>query len=175
MKNKMIKYPVILGTIALIAGLLLALVYNWTAPIIEKNKNKRENAVIVEMFGDDIKINDISDTLNQSEKQTGITAALKVESKGNSYYVYKITVADSFDGDESSFVVAISSDGKVSKLKFTLAGDSYASGYASDSYASSVVGKSELTDSDVVSGATKTGSSIIESINMALDHKGRVD
>ena len=172
MKNKMIKYPVILGVIALIAGLLLALVYNITEPIIEKNKNKRENAIVIEMFGDDVKINDISNTLTKVESDKGIYAVLKVEYSGSNYYVYKVTVADAFDGDESSFVVAIDNEGKVYKLEFTSAGDSYASKYATDSYETSIKGKEELSDSDTVGGATKTGKPIIESINAAIAHKG---
>lgn len=171
--TRMIKYPLILGTIALVAGLLLALVYNITAPVIEKNKNKRENAVVVEMFGENAKITDISDSLESKDRDSGITSVLKVDSKGSKYYVYKITIKDSFDGDESSFVVAIDSLGKISKLKFTSTGDSYASKYASDSYITNIVGKNELSGSDVVSGATKTGDSIVSSINAALNHEGR--
>ena len=171
MKNKMIKYPVILGTIALIAGLLLALVYNVTAPVIEKNRNKRENAVVLEMFGDSAKIIDNSESLTKEDKDAGITSALKVNS---SYYVYKITFADSFDGDESSLVVALDSTGKIYKLKFTETGDSYASSYNTSSYESSVKGKNNLTSSDTVSGATKTGNSVVKAINAAIAHKGRV-
>lgn len=171
--NKMIKYPLILGSIALVAGLLLALVYNVTAPIIEKNKNKRENATVVEMFGENAKITDISDGLKEEDKERGITSVLKVESKGSNYYVYKITIEDSFDGDESSYVVAVDDSGKIAKLRFTSTGDNYASKYASDGFVSSIIGKSELSDSDVVSGATKTGESIIEAINAALNHEGR--
>ena len=48
-ENKLIRYPLILGIIAVIAGLLLAVVYNVTSPIIEKNANKRENDVILEV------------------------------------------------------------------------------------------------------------------------------
>lgn len=173
MKNKMVKYPLILGLIAFIAGLLLALVYNVTAPVIEKNKNKRENAIVLEMFGENAKITNISDTLNDEEKNKGIYAVLKVQSSGI-YYVYKITTADAFDGDQSTYVVAIDSNGKIHKIEFTATGDSYASGYASDDYESSIKGKTSLSDSDVVSGATKTGKPIIAAINAAISHKGRV-
>ena len=37
MKNKLIKYPLILGIVALVSGLLLALVHNITKPIIDEN------------------------------------------------------------------------------------------------------------------------------------------
>ena len=47
MKNKLIKYPLILGTVALVAGLLLALVYNVTKPVIEKNNE--EKAIVYEV------------------------------------------------------------------------------------------------------------------------------
>ena len=49
--NKMVKYPLILGLVALVAGLLLAVVYNVTKPVIDRNTMKRENAAIVEMLG----------------------------------------------------------------------------------------------------------------------------
>lgn len=173
--NKMLKYPLILGTIALVAGLILALVYNVTSPIIEKNKNKRENAVVVEMFGDDVKIEDISLTLEDDEKDIGITSVVKARDEGKLYYVYKVTFKDAFDGDESSYVLAIDNNGKIFKFKFTSTGDSYAGNYNSTSYINGLIGKNTLTENDTISGATKTGSSIIESINAAIAHKGRVD
>lgn len=175
-ENKMVKYPLILGVIALVAGLLLALVYNVTAPIIEENKMKRENAIVIEMFGENVSITDISDTLNSDEKNIGIYSSLKVKSGSKTYYVYKVTFADSFDGDESSYVVAIDSSSKIYKLRFTSTGDSYASKYASESYQNKVEGKGSLTiNSDKVSGATATGRSIVDSINATIAHKGRVD
>lgn len=175
MKNRLFKYPLLLGTVALVAGLLLALVYNVTSPIIERNKNRRENAAIVEMFGDDVKIEDISSTLNIEEKEEGIKGAVKATDNGSVYYVYKITIADSFDGDESSFVVAIDNEGKIAKIKFSVTGDSYASGYATSSYETGIKGKTNLDDSDAISGATKTGKTIIEAINVSIAHQGRVE
>ena len=171
--NKFIKYPLILGGIALVAGLLLAFVYNFTLPIIEKNANKREIAVVIEMFGENAKITYMTNTLNDSTKSKGIYSVLKVVS-GGTYYVYKISVNDSFDGDESSFVVAIDNSGKIFKMEFSQTGDSYASKYASDSYLSSIKGKTNLSDSDVVSGATKTGEPIIDAVNAAIMHKGGI-
>ena len=174
--NKMVKYPLILGVIALVAGLLLALVYNVTAPIIEENRVKRENAIVIEMFDENINISDISDTLNDEEKSFGIYSALKVKSKGKDYYVYKVTFNDTFDGDESSFVVAIDSANKIYKLRFTKTSDTYGAKYATESYQNKVEGKGGLSiNSDKVSGATATGKSVIDSINATISHKGRVD
>jgi len=48
MKNKLIKYPLILGIVALVSGLLLALVHNITKPVIEKNNE--EKAVVYEVI-----------------------------------------------------------------------------------------------------------------------------
>ena len=48
MKNKLIKYPLILGTVALVAGLLLSLVYNVTKPVIDKNNE--EKAAVYEVI-----------------------------------------------------------------------------------------------------------------------------
>ena len=107
MKNKMIKYPLILGTIALVAGLLLALVYNITAPVVEENKVKRENAIVIEIFGDDAKIEDVSSTLTNIETSEGIYSVLEVTDSGKKYYVYKVTFADAYDGDKSSYVLVM--------------------------------------------------------------------
>lgn len=171
--NKMIKYPLILGTIALIAGLLLALVYNVTAPIIERNAIKRENAIILEMFGEEADIESVSDSLEDTDKNKGINDAYIVKSGSKEYYVYKITIKDGVGTDDSSAIVALK-DGKIYTLKFTSTGDSYAEGYNSSSYASKIENKGGLTSSDVVSGATATGMYVVESINAAIAHYGRV-
>lgn len=171
MKNKMVKYPLILGLIALVAGLLLALVYNVTYPVIEENRIKRENAVVIEMFGEDASISDVSQTLTDTEKSLGVYASLKVTSKSKKYYVYKVNFEDSFDGDVSSYIVAIDSSNKIYKFKFTSAGDSYASKYSSEDYASKIEGKGSLAiNKDKVSGATATGKSIVDSINAVIEH-----
>ena len=175
MKNKMLKYPLVLGVVALVAGLLLALVYNITAPIIEENKIKRENAIIIEMFDENVSIKDISDTLNDDEKNIGIYSVMEVKSGSKTYYVYKVTFKDSFDGDESSYVLAVNSSKKIYKLKFVSTGDSYATGYATEAYAGKVEGKGSLSaSSDTISGATSTGKSIVNSVNAAIAHVGRV-
>ena len=175
MKNKMVKYPLILGTIALVAGLLLALVYNITAPVIEENKVKRENAIVIEMFGDDAKIEDISDTLTEVETKEGIYSVLKVTDSGKKYYVYKVTFADAYDGDKSSYVLTLTSAGKIYDLTFTAAGDSYASGYASEDYSEDVKGKGSLSiNADKVGGATATGKSFVASVNTAIKHQGGI-
>lgn len=175
MKNKMIKYPLILGTIALVAGLLLALVYNITAPVVEENKVKRENAIVIEIFGDDAKIEDVSSTLTNIETSEGIYSVLEVTDSGKKYYVYKVTFADAYDGDKSSYVLTLTNAGKIYDLTFTAAGDSYASGYASDDYSDGVKGKGSLNvNIDKVGGATATGKSFVASVNAAIAHQGGI-
>ena len=175
MEKKMIKYPLILGTIALVAGLLLAFVYNVTAPIIEENKVKRENEIIIKMFGEDAKIEDVSSTLTNTEKKEGIYSVLKVTDNGKKYYVYKVTFADSYDGDESSYVLTLTNTGKIYDLTFTSYGDSYASGYASEDYSEDVKGKGLLNiNVDKVAGATATGKSFVSSANAAIEHQGGI-
>lgn len=175
MKNNMIKYPLILGTIALVAGLLLAFVYNITAPIIEENKVKRENAIVIELFGDDAKIEDFSETLTDTETSLGIYSVLKVTDNGKKYYVYKVTFADSYDGDQSSYVLTLTSAAKIHDLTFISYGDNYASGYASDEYSEDVKGKGSLSiNVDKVAGATATGKSFVSSVNAAIKHQGGI-
>ena len=69
--NKMVKYPLILGLVALVAGLLLAVVYNVTKPVIDRNTMKRENAAIVEMLGSNITIYDKSSLISKEENNKG--------------------------------------------------------------------------------------------------------
>lgn len=171
--NKMVKYPLILGLVALVSGLLLALVYNITAPIIEDNTNKRENAAILEIFGEDAKIENISESLNTDDNDKGVNNAYIVKSNAKSYYVYKISVKDGVGSDDSSAVVALE-DGKIYTLKFITVGDDYAKTYDSKKYIDGIVSKDSLTNSDVVADATYTGEYLIEAINAAIAHQGRV-
>lgn len=170
--NKMIKYPLILGVVSLVAGLLLALVYNFTSPIIEKNANKRENAIILEVFGENAKIENISDSLKSEDSGKGINNVYIVESNGKEYYVYKITIEDGVHDDDSEAIIALD-NGKIHTLKFVSVGDDYAQVYNSNSYINSIKGKESLTDSDVVGGCTATGVNVVSSINAAIAHYGR--
>lgn len=172
-ENKMLRYPLILGAVALIAGLLLALVYNITAPIIEKNTNKRENAAIIEIFGENAKIENISDTIEDKDSSKGVNNAYIVKSSGKTYYVYKVTIKDGVGSDNSAAILALS-NGKIHTLKLTSVGDDYARKYNNDSYITGIKNKGSLSDSDVVSGATATGVYVVESINAAIAHYGRV-
>lgn len=172
-ENRMFKYPLVLGVVALVAGLLLALVYNITAPIIEKNKNIRENAAIVEIFGESAKIENISDTIEDKDLSKGVNNAYIVKSSGKTYYVYKITIKDGVGSDNSSAILALS-NGKVYTLKLTSVGDDYAKKYNGDSYVDGIKNKGSLEDGDVVSGATATGVYVVESVNAAIAHYGRV-
>ena len=173
MKNKMVKYPLILGVVALVAGLLLALVHNITAPVIEKNAIKRENAAILEIFGEDIELENISEDISDEEKSKGVNNAYIVESEGKEYYVYKITIKDGVHSDDSAAIVALQ-NGKIHTLKFTSVGDEYAKVYDTKSFVGSIVNKGSLSSSDVISGCTATGSNLVESVNAAIAHYGRV-
>lgn len=171
--NKMIKYPFILGLVALVAGLLLAIVYNVTKPVIDKNTMKRENAAIVEMLGDNISIEDKTSLVSKEENNKGINNYYKVTRETTIYYVYKLTVADGVGSDDSSCVVALDSNGKLYKIKFTVTGDAYAQKYADDSYLNGLNDKANLGSDDIVSGATSTGNNFISVINEAISHNGR--
>ena len=171
--NKMIKYPLILGVIALISGLLLSLVYNVTAPIIEKNAYNRETAAIIEIFGEDAEIKNVSDTLTQDDTDSGLNNVYTVNSNSKLYHVYKITVKDGVGSDDSSALVALI-NGEVHTLKFISVGDDYAKTYDSKSYIDSIVGKDSLDNSDTIGGATYTGEYLIIALNAAIAHQGRV-
>ncbi len=171
--NKMVKYPLILGLVALVAGLLLAVVYNVTKPVIDRNTMKRENAAIVEMLGSNITIDDKSSLISKEENNKGINNFYKVTSGSTTYYVYKLTVADGVGSDDSSCVLALDSSGKIYKIKFTVTGDAYAQKYVDSSYLDSKKDKSSLSSEDIVSGATSTGNNFISVVNEAISHYGR--
>lgn len=172
MKNKMIRYPLVLGLIAFVATLLLATVHHVTEPIIEENRVRRENAVIIVMFGEDASIKDLGYTLTDTEKNVGIYSVMEVKDGGKTYYVYKISFNDLYDGDEFSYILTLNSQFKIQGIN-VLASDTWASGFAKDSFASKVKNKTVLTEADVKGfGATITGKSIASSVNAAIAHKG---
>lgn len=173
MKNTVIKYPLVLGSVALVAGLLLALVFNVTSPVIEKNTMKRENAAIVEILGENIVIDDKTSLISKEETNKGINNFYKVSSGTSTYYVYKLTVQDGVGSDDSDCILVLKSDGKIYKVKFTSTGDQYAKNYDDNSYLDSLKDKNSLSSSDVVSGATSTGDNFISIINEAIGHYGR--
>lgn len=172
-ENRMFRYPFILGVVALIAGLLLALVYNITKPIIEDNAIKRENQAIINIFGKNAKIESITNTIESTDSSKGVKKAFIVQSSGKIYYVYNLYIEDGFHDTDSSAILVLE-NGKINTLKFTTIGDDYAGDYATDDYMDSIRNKDNLADVDVVTDSTLTGVNVIESINAAIAHYGRV-
>lgn len=172
MKNKMVRYPLVLGLVALVATLLLATVYQITSPIIEENRVRRENAVIIEMFGEDASIKDLNETLTDTEKNEGIYSVVEVKDEGKYYYVYKISFNDLYDGDEFSYILTLNNQGRIHDID-VLVSDTWASGFAKDAFVNKIKNKQSLTEADVKGfGATATGKSIASSVNAAIAHKG---
>ena len=170
-QNRIAKYPFILGLVALVAGLLLALVYNVTLPIIEKNREEREIATVKQLFSEDVLLKDVSETLGEEEKEAGLTGVIKAIEYGKKYYVYKITFADAFDGDESSCAVVLDEDNRISKFKFVDSADDWSDRYAEKNYIDGLIGETRLGDNDIVSGASKTGESFVRAVNFAISHQ----
>ena len=170
--KRFIKFPLVLGVVALCSGALLAGVYKLTEDTIRENKVERQTSALKGLFSS------ISDSeelaINEDDTNAGITAAIKVESKGETYYTYQITVLDDYDAGESSFILVIDEDGKVSDIEFVSTADNYAKKYATDDFKESVIGMTKVGKDLIVTGNTFTGEPILKSINQALDNYGRV-
>lgn len=169
--KKFIKFPLVLGIVALCSGALLSGVYNLTETTIRENKVERQTSALKNLF------TSISDSeeieLSQEDIDAGITAAIKVVSKGKTYYTYQISFLDDYDSGESSFILVVDSNGKVSDLEFVSTIDNYAKKYATEDFKKSIIGMTKVGEDLIVTGATFTGEPMLIAVNQALDNYGR--
>jgi hypothetical protein len=170
--KKAIKFPLVLGIVALCSGLLLSGTYNLTKNTIIEHKVERQTSALKNLFS---KISDSDElTLNDEDTEKGITSAIKVISENKTYYTYQITFADLQGGEETSFILVLDSNGAIYKLEFVTLGDNYASKYNNDNFKNSIVGVTSIGKDLIVTGATNTGTPMFEAINQAFDNYGRV-
>ena len=170
--KKAIKFPLVLGVVALCSGLLLAGTYTLTKNTITQHKVERQTSALKGLFS---KIDNSDElALNDQDKEKGITSAIKVVSGGTTYYTYQITFADLQGAEETSFILVLNDNGTVNKIHFVSLGDSYAQKYNTDDFKTIIVNVSEIGTDLIVTGATNTGKPMFESINQAFDNYRRV-
>lgn len=135
--------------------------------------NNGEENVLLETFGKTANIKNLSNDLKEEDKAKGFNALYKVKNSDGVYYVYDITIKDSYGGEQSNFILGIDEEGKIAKLRFVSYGDEYAEKYDSK-YEEKVEGKNKLYNVDKVAGATLTGNAIRDAVNAAIEHFGGV-
>ena len=93
--KKFIKFPLVLGLVALCSGVLLSGVYNLTETTIRENKVERQTSALKDLFSS---ISDSEElTLSEEDIAAGITTAIKVVSESTTYYTYQISFLDDYD------------------------------------------------------------------------------
>ena len=162
--NKYVKFPLVLGTVALLSGALLATTYQLTKEKIEQGVIDRQTSAINDLF----KIIDSKELIDVPSEYAskGVKTIVKVTSEGQEYNCYTITFKDSVGGDEGSVIVALDSNAKVYGFKFVSTGDSYMAKYNDDTYLANVVKNDKF---DTISGATLTGNDLNNVIKIAKD------
>lgn len=167
--NKYIKYPLVLGLVALISGSLLAGTYHLTKDKIAQAKFERQTSAINDLFEkiDKKELVEVPDVF----KQKGVDTIVKVTSNNKVYNCYTINSKDGAGGDEFSVIIALDSNAKVFGVKI-LSGDNYISKYNNESYLASVVKNNKF---DSIVGATITAGDLNEALELAIDcYKGNV-
>ena len=162
--NKYVKFPLVLGTAALLSGALLATTYQLTKEKIEQGAIDRQGGAI----------NDLFETIDKKEvlevpsdyASRGVTSIVKVTSDGKDYNCYTINFKDSVGGDEGSVIIVLDSSAKVYGVKFVTTGDSYMAKYNDETYLASVVNNDKF---DAIGGATLTGNDLNNVIKIAKD------
>ena len=162
--NKYIKFPLVLGTVALISGALLATTYQLTKEKIEQGVIDRQTNVITDLF-EKIDSKTLLD-VDENFSQKGVSSIIEVVSDGNVYKCYTINYKDGADGENISVIIALDSDAKVYGVKFINV-DSYVSDYYNnEEYLASVV---ENDNFDVITDATKTANDLNKALKIAKE------
>lgn len=161
--NKYIKYPLVLGTVALVSGSLLAGTHALTKDRIEKARADRQTGALGDLF-EKIDSKEILEVPQDFATQ-GITSIVKVTSDGEIYNCYTIEMKDSVGGDAISLIIALDKNAKVYGVKI-LSGDTYLSKYNNSEYIATVVKNNSF---DIVSGATFTGNDLNSALKLAID------
>lgn len=168
MKNNYIKFPLILSLFGIIATLLLAVVYQVTAPIIERNNNAAEYAALDVMVpGADF----VTSTVAFSDE--AIVKIYEAREDGTlAAYVYK-TQGSGYGGNTIQFLVAISVDGDFIGFKATdLTGqtDGIGSRIGDAEFSDPFVGEPITTTINGIAGATFTSNGAKSAIAAAVAH-----
>lgn len=109
MKNKFVKFPLVLGLVGLICGLALSIVYGITNPIIKQRQNAAAIEAIKAILPETENAIDITADQDTDAMSTyGINTVYQVE-KSNETFAYGYQVKATGYGGEMVFLVALSS------------------------------------------------------------------
>lgn len=162
--NKYVKFPLVLGLVALVSGALLSGTYQLTKDKIEAGKAERQTGALNDLFSK-IDSNEVLEVPADFVSK-GVKSIVKVISNGQEYKCFTITFKDSVGGDEGTIIIALDKNAKVYGVKFVSAGDSYMSKYNNDEYLAKVVDNNKF---DAISGATFTSNDLNAVLKIAVD------
>lgn len=162
--NKYIKFPLVLGIVALLSGALLAFTYQLTKERIQQGVIERQANAINDMF-EEIDTKVVKDIPSEFESK-GITSIVEVTSNSNVYNCYTINYKDSADGDNITIIIALDKECKVYGVKFVSIDNYISSNYNNQEYLDSVVEKDSF---DVISNATLSANDLNEVLNIAKE------
>ena len=161
--KRYIRFPLVLGVVALVSGALLSGTYNLTKDKIEQGKIDRQTGAIGDLFPT-IDSKEIIEVASEFKEQ-GVESIVKVVSKGKEYRCYTISFKDSVGGDQSTVIIALDSRAKVYGVKFVTIGDKYLAQYNNEQYIAKVVENNKF---DAISEATMTGNDLSDVLKLAV-------
>ena len=168
MKNTYIKFPLILSLFGIIATLLLAVVYQITAPIIERNNNAAEYAALDVMVP--------GATFTTSTLEFTDAAILKIyeakEDGALTAYVYKAK-GTGYGGNTIVFLIAISVEGDFlafDAIDLTGQTDGIGTRIGTAEFSDPFVGEAISTTISGLAGATFTSNGAKSAIAAAVAH-----
>lgn len=162
--KKYFKFPLVLGTVALVSGALLATTYNLTKDKIEQGKIDRQTSAV----------NDLFETIDSKElvevpqefASKGVKTIVKVKSNNKEYNCYTIDFKDGLGGESGTIIISLDSEAKVHGVKFISTGDSYMAKYNDETYLATVAKNNKF---DIISGASVTGGDLNDILKIAVD------
>ena len=168
LKNTYIKFPLILALFGVLSTLLLAVVYQITLPIIERNANAAEYAAIEELFE-----GDISTSTADISAYSAIIKLYEVKDGSNVVaYVYKAK-GTGYKGATNIYLIGISPAGNFVGFKaIDLTEQTAGIGTRIDTpeFSDQFVNKSIATGISVLGGASRTSEGAITAITAAVSH-----
>lgn len=162
--NKYVKYPLVLGIVAIVSGALLSGTYHLTKEKIEAGKIDRQTSAINDLFTTITKKELIEVPVEFAQK--GIQTIVEVQSDSKTYKCYTISYKDSADGDQVTVIIALNEQGKVHGVKFVNVDSYIKSNYNNEEYLATVVKNDKF---DAISNATVTANDLNEALKLAKD------
>ena len=168
--NKYVKFPLVLGLVALVSGALLSGTYHLTKDKIEQGRIDRQTSAINDLFTTISSKSVVEIPVEFASK--GISSIVEVVSAGKTYKCYTVNYKDAADGDPISVIIALNESGKVHGVKFVTVDSYIRSNYNNETYLATVVKNDKF---DAVTNATVTAGDLNAALKLAKDcFKGKV-